>query len=64
MKHKTVDKIKNKTSLLRELMRIAEVAERRNTRIFALALAYIITDICPDNRTTGYVEEKSHGRRG
>ena len=56
------NKIKNKTELLRELMRITDVEEQRTTRIFALALAYIVCDICPKDRSTNHVEEASYGR--
>lgn len=55
------DKIKNRTSLLRELCRIAEVEDRRHVRIFPLALAYIVNDICPPDRTTNHVIKRSHG---
>jgi len=58
MKH---DGIKNRTMLLRELVRISETDERRTTRIFALTLAYIIADICPADRSTGYIVKRSHG---
>jgi hypothetical protein len=56
--------LKNRTELLRELLRIAELDECRNSRIFALALAYIICDICPNDRTTNHIEKRSFGDYG
>jgi len=51
--------IPNRTVLLRELIRIAETDECRNTRIIALALAFIVNDIVPDGRTTERVVKHS-----
>lgn len=54
---------KNKTELLENLEAIAKsdlVLE--SDKNFALALAYIIGDICPDDRTTKFVFRKREGR--
>lgn len=45
-----------KFDLIRELRDIANRSSApEDTKIFAVALAYIITDICPDDRTSTYV---------
>jgi len=50
---------KNKAELLKRLEDIAKGnCFSTEAQVFALALAYIITDICPDDRTTKYVFRK------
>lgn len=56
--------IKNRTELLRELIRISETDEQRNIRIIALSLAYIINDVCPKDRTWfGQPEDSDFDKR-
>lgn len=46
---------RNKAELLNNLRTIARDTKRRETRNFAVALAYIVNDICPEDRTTKHV---------
>jgi hypothetical protein len=54
-----VEKIKNVQELKQELLRISQTDENRNTRLFALALTYILSEICPKDRTTNHVIERA-----
>ena len=54
-----VEKIKNVAELKIELLRIAKTDESRNTRLFALALSYLLNDACPTDRTTTHVTNRA-----
>lgn len=54
-----VEKIKNVQELKIELLRISKTDESRNTRLFALALAYLLGDLVPDSRSTAHVEDEA-----
>ena len=49
------DNIKNVQELKQELLRISETDEQRNTRLFALALTYLLSELCPPDRSTKHV---------
>jgi hypothetical protein len=55
------EKIKNIQELKIELLRIAATDECRNTRLFALALTYLLSEICGTDRTTSHVVERAWG---
>lgn len=56
-----IEKIKNIQELKQELLRISQTDECRNTRIMALALAYILNELCPSNRSTKHVTNRAYG---
>jgi len=45
----------NKAELLKALQEIVKREGIHDEKVFALALAYLIGDICPDDRTTKHV---------
>ena len=49
------ENIKNVQELKQELLRISETDEERNTRLFALALTYLLSELCPHDRSTKHV---------
>lgn len=53
------DRVRNVQNLKQELLRIAETDEVRNTRIFALSLAYLLNEHVPHDRTTDHVVEEA-----
>jgi hypothetical protein len=55
------EKIKNIQELKIELLHIAATDECRNTRLFALALTYLLSEICGTDRTTSHVVERAWG---
>ena len=59
MKQNKYDGIKNVQGLKQELLRIANCDEQRNVRLFALALAYLLNELCPHDRTTSHVEREA-----
>jgi len=54
-----VEKIKNVQELKQELLRISQVNECRNTRLMALALVYLLSELCGTDRTTSHVIERA-----
>lgn len=54
--------IRNRNELIQELIRIYETDEVRNTRLFALALAYIIGELCPPDRSTKRVMNRAYSK--
>jgi len=56
-----IEKIKNIQELKQELLRISQTDECRNTRLMALALVYLLSELCPTDRTTGHVTERAWG---
>lgn len=53
------EKIRNVQELKQELLRIAKTDDIQNTRLFALALVYLLSEMCPPDRTTKHVVERS-----
>lgn len=53
-----VEKIKSVQELKIELFRISQTDECRNTRLMALALVYLLSEICGTDRTTEHVVER------
>jgi len=54
-----VEKIKNIQELKQELLRISQTDECRNTRLMALALTYLLSELCPKDRTTDHVTKRA-----
>jgi hypothetical protein len=54
-----VEKIKNVQELKQELLRISQTDECRNTRLMALALVYLLSELCGIDRTTQHVTERA-----
>jgi hypothetical protein len=54
-----VEKIKNVQELKQELLRISQTDECRNTRLMALALTYLLSELCPTDRTTTHVTQRA-----
>lgn len=55
-----MEHIKNVQELKQELLRIAKTDEERNTRLMALALAYLLSELCPHDRSTQHVTNNSY----
>jgi hypothetical protein len=53
------EKIKNIQELKQELLRISKCSEERDNRLMALALAYLLSEICPTDRTTNHVVKRA-----
>jgi hypothetical protein len=53
------EKIKNVQELKQELLRISELDENRNTRLMALALVFLLSELCPTDRTTKHVVKRA-----
>jgi hypothetical protein len=53
------EKIKNVQELKQELLRISQTDECRNTRLMALALVYLLSEMCPTNRSSKHVIERA-----
>jgi hypothetical protein len=58
-----VEKIKNIQELKIELLRISQTDECRNTRIMALALVYLLSELCPLDRSTEHIVERAWGNK-
>jgi hypothetical protein len=54
-----VEKIKDIQELKQELLRISQTDEERNTRLMALALTYLLSELCPTDRTTKHVDKRA-----
>ena len=55
------DKIKTVRELEQELIGDAETDEVRNIRLFSLALATLLSEICPQDRTMLRVDKNAYG---
>ena len=53
------EKIKNVQELKQELLRISETDECRNARLMALALAFLLSELCGTDRTKKHVVERA-----
>jgi hypothetical protein len=54
--------IKTAMQLLKELVVISETAEDNNTRLFSIALATLISEIVPDDRTMRHIKAKAFSK--
>ena len=55
------EKIQSVRELEQELIRISKTDEVRNTRLFALALATLLNEVVPQDRTIDRVEQRAYG---
>lgn len=61
MKWSNMEDIRTVRELRQELLRISETDEVRNTRLMALALVVLLSELTPEDRTIEHVKERAYG---
>ena len=56
-----MEDIRTVRELRQELLRISETDEVRNTRLMALALVVLLSELTPEDRTIEHVKERAYG---